>query len=514
MTWWAYQQHNLERKDGRYVCLTCQQDWKGKPSSDCPGLPILSEIPPEYALWDNLFPAGLQLNEGQKPVALFTKWLKPLYILAECIPHDHKIDFDQGKYKFLERPEGFDIWRVNGLCVSVDYRDTWLVIKRKSSLSVGLYNWPLAVRQVAQTFAVAMDIQPVDDGTRMIADALRSRFFEQWKRLLATVVPKEICDLFRLMYASAQKDCGMLHDPFLYTDEYKHTRADLIKYHACRLFAANEFGLDDVAHWRERLSPTVPNKALNKTLDKLPVGVSYRQLTRLSTIQLENPVTNRLHLIAILCASDHHNWGLHEQTVVRATPEMIIEAGQRFGRTLKTRSKTRDIGDVMTSVLDFDQPYHGDFSGLAQLSQRWHAENPTHVDPQIDKDTPLAVPEKLDLVELESKGIKFLRTVDDCYREHELMDHCIHTYASKAAKGLCYLFHVDYQDKEGVSYIATIEVSPQYQIVQAKGPRNSKNAACDYGVITLKRAIHFDEGDIRNHYPMRLDGTPIYGIRP
>ena len=63
--------------------------------------------------------------------------------------------------------------------------------------------------------------------------------------------------------------------------------------------------------------------------------------------------------------------------------------------------------------------------------------------------------------------------------------------ASKAAAGLCYLFHVEYK-KEETTYQASIEVSPEGQILQANGPQNWKNPACDYGIQTLSRAFRKD----------------------
>lgn len=489
-----------------WQCSVCHYKWKSKPSGDCPGLPFYEtgSYPDDLSPQGLLFERGLKLAPDQQPVAVTGKYLKytePLYALADCIPHGITVTFDQGKYKFEETSSGFTIWRINGLNVLVEIRDTFLHV---GPWKFGLYEVKEAVGIAAQHFADRLMPSASDsdkeDAAQLIGKAISWRFYQAWRKLIEQLKASEpeVESLARLMWSSIQGDAPILHLPELYAASAQYIRADLTKYHACRLYAGTLSGNDDplakVARWREQLTPTVPNKALNKTLDKMPVAISYRQITRLSTIALKEPITNRLHLIFILCASDHHNWGLHERLVLDATPQMIQEIGQLYGVTLKTTSKTRLIGDVATAILDYPQPYQGDLLGLAQRSREWHRTFESAGEQLLPPETPLVVPPNVDLAALEKAGITLLRTAGDCYKERERMHHCVHTYASKAAHGLCYLFHVHYEHEEAaartwVVYQATVEVSPQGYVVQAHGPNNVKNPACDYGVTQLGLAF-------------------------
>ncbi len=503
-------EHILERtEDQRFRCSVCNWDWQTKPRTECPGLPRYQwrEWPEHLVLKDDLFARGLRLAEGQQPVAVVgsTKTdFRPLYDVREAVALEKIIEFNQGKYAFEAQPDGFTIWRINGLRLDVRYEDTWLRVGKER---LGVYQYKPALAAAATWFAEQVltraDEGEIEQAAELIQGALKRRFYEQWQRLVNDVVPPEVAALARLMWASTQGDANVLHFPELYTPRWQYVRQDLRQFHACRMFAKTldaintpaterESLLQILVGWRQALTPTVPNKALNKTLDKLPVAISYGQITRLSTIQLTKPITSRLHLVFVLCASDHHNWGLHERTVLDATPELIQEVGRLYGRELKTMTKTRIISHLATQILDYPEAYNGDLLGLARRSQEWHVHfdraGEGHI---LPADTPLARPQGVDLADLERQGVTLLRTAGDCYREHEKMRHCVHTYASKAAKGLCYLFHVDHQ-VEGVTYPATIEVSPHGYVTQAHGPENMKNPACHYGVEVLHKA--FKEG--------------------
>ena len=62
------------------------------------------------------------------------------------------------------------------------------------------------------------------------------------------------------------------------------------------------------------------------------------------------------------------------------------------------------------------------------------------------------------------------------------MKHCIATYAERAVRGDCYLFHVEYDNQH-----ASVEVDLYGQVRQARGPRNTCNRACVYGQRVLRR---------------------------
>lgn len=488
----------------KWRCTVCLQEWVSKSRTACPEHPVYQwgSIPDTVALKDSIFVRGLKLSEGQKPVAFVGNHKEPLYLVADCVPHGCTIEFTQGKYAFQQIDDGFIIWRVNGLSLTVRYYETYLHL---ADLRMNVYMYRDALREAAEWFANQLltnaDEEQIEDATEMISNALGKRFYEEWKRII-TLVPADVEELSRLFWSSVQGDCSVLHIPELYTDQWQYVRSDLKKYHACRMFAATLQGenkLDQLARWREALTPAVPNKALNKTLDKIPAAISYKQITRLSTIKLDKPVTNRLHLVFILCASEHHNWGLHEHTVISATPEMIKEAGNLFDCQLKTQTRTRTISSIARDILDYPEPYGGDLLGLARRSQEWHGEHNRRADKKLSPESILVVPDGIDLEALAAKGITLLRTAGDCYHEHDVMEHCIDTYASKAHAGLCYLFHVDYAIKDE-KYLASIEISPSGVVVQAQGPRHFSNPACHYGVELLNKAFEgFKKGaqDVR-----------------
>jgi len=491
--------HNLVKDSSGWKCTVCRRWWRSKSTSRCAGIRYYEwgHVPDTLAPKGKLFEMGLILAEGQQRVAVAGQNWEPLYSVEEAVPHNMELDFKTGhingtKYAIQYTPDGFTIWRINGLNAVIRYKDTYLMVNQTPH---GVYQWKEALQTAALHFIDELrpDANKGDreEGAEMIRNAIARKFYAGWQRLISEIIPSQISELARLMWASTQTDAAVLHNPELYTEDYKHVYADLKKYHACRLYAANLIReeLPKLAQWREALTPTVPNKALNKTLDKLPPAISYKQIIRLSTIRLEQPITNRLHLVFILCASDHHNWGLHERTVVTATPDMIKQVGLLMGTPLKTQSRTTLIDRVARQILDYPEAYNGDLSGLARRSHEWHQQF-DHIGDStlLPADTPLVMPQSVDLVELEKKGITILKTAGDCYEEHHRLHNCIHTYASKAAKGQCYLFHVSYK-VEDKHYMAAVEVAPDGRIVQAEGPENQKNPACRIGVEELSKAF-------------------------
>lgn len=495
-------EHRLTKMSDGWKCLTCTQTWRSKTKTDCPGVVVYEngKQPDHLVRPDILFEKGLKLADKQPIAAVVGYHQKPLYDINACVPHEIKIDFNEGKYKFVEQPLGFTIWRVSGHSWSMIFEDTWFHCGKYAS-EVSLYNWKTGLLRAVEYFVDELlpsaNKSEAEQAEHYISSALSKRFYLQWKRIIDTLKAQknEVEELSRLMFASTQHDSSLLHLPDLYTEKYQYVRTDLRKYHACRMYAANltteEGALDKLGAWRQQLTPTVPNKALNKTLDKYPVGMAYTQMLRLSTINLQEPITNRLKLIFVLCASDHHNWGLHEKTVINASVEMIQECARLRNRELKTQSKIRAIGEVASYILDYPEAYNGDLAGLARRSDEWHQRFDSVHSDMLPADTPLVMPLAVDLAALETKGITVLKTAGDCYQEHEKMRHCVHTYASKAAKGLCYLFHVE-KVVEEQKYMATIEVSPQGYIVQAHGPSNQKNPACFYGVEELNKVFKHD----------------------
>lgn len=421
----------------------------------------------------------------------------------------------KSKYTLWEIAGGCLIQREGGLEVEVKYAETYIQIGEDAD--VGLYVYPEIVNAIAVWFAERLLTsrrtreKDIEEACSMIARALNGRFKPHWERMVKQIAPPEVEALARLMWSSTRGDAVILHNPLLYTEDYAHVRRDLLKYHACRLFAKSrdriaelwpDQRLEAVKEWRASLCPAKPYKALNKTLDKLPQAVSWKQITRLQVMKLEKPITNRLHLIFALSVAEHHNWGLHEHTVLSADAVLVAGAAAMIGHVLTSQSKTEKISRVANFILDYPEPYGGDLVGLANRSQDWHRqmaaddrarlrqENEYERDSLADAYA-LPVP-PVDLGFLEGYGITFLKTAGEVYVEGAKMHHCVGSYASKAAAGRCYLFHVDHAD-----CAATVEVSPTGEALQAYGPHNSRNAACDFGSRFLEEAF-WNESRIGN----------------
>ena len=410
----------------------------------------------------------------------------------------------KSKYTITDIPGGFLVQREGGLEVGVTYGETYL---RVGTSNVAIYQYPSMVDAVAEWFMDNMikgylNKRKREEGMAMIARALSKRMKPHWQRLVNEFVPKEVGDLARQMWASVHGDADILHRPELYTEEYKHLRSDLLKYHACRLIAKREENLrhrfeddplhlrliDRMQHWRELYARNVISpKAFNKTLDKLPRALSFKTIDQLANVHLVQPITNRLHLIAVLCGAEHFHWYMHERTVLNASPAMLQEAGELVGWTVKSSARTSRIKDVVTYVLDYPAPFNGDFIGLARRSHEWHQENyNTAVDARLPADTVLPLL-ALDYPALAEKGVQPLRTVGEVVEEGDRMQHCVGSYAHRAYVGHSFLFHVEHNNHK-----ATIELSAGGAVQQAYGPRNTVNDACSWGSEALRLAVGKD----------------------
>lgn len=507
--------HTLLKIGDGYKCSVCTQTWRGKPRSVCPGVIVYEwgKQPEHLVLQRDLFAKGLKLAEGQQHVGVAGSNSYRLYDINEAVPHGLKIDFGNSKYAFLDVEDGFDIYRVCGTQICVRYADTYIKVWQGGYSNFrqgsGLYDFKGIVQRIAELFVAA--IMPsakkseAEEAAEMIARALTSRFKTHWRRIITDIVPKDVELVARKMWSSALSDAEVLHYPELYQEEHAFLYRDLIQFHAARLamlkvhvFASfnhrelemqgktnahHTAVLKDLCDWRKWFAPTVPNKALNKTLDKLPVGISPRQIVRMSVMHLEKPITTRLHISFALSGSEHYHWGLHERIVLSASDELIKAAAEAIGRRLTAKSKLRDISDTVNLILDYPQAFTGDLLGLARRSAAWHEETHTKIERGLSDNHLLPVP-NIDLDHLKEQGITLLATAGDVYEEGKRMHHCVGSYASKAAEGHCYLFHVEYNGER-----ATIEISPRGYALQGYGPTNAKNAACEYGAKQLEAAF-------------------------
>lgn len=402
----------------------------------------------------------------------------------------------KSKYTFAETDRGVLIQRDGGLEVEVYYADTYICIGHRSRQ--GLYAYRDIVNAFAGWFADNLLSSASEKKSReaieMIARALSKRFKPHWERMVNQIAPPEVSKLAKVMWSSILKDTWLVHEEQIYLPEYEYLLRDLLKYHACRVICAawcrqqiNNHEFPVLKDWRGLVAPTVPNKALNKTLDKMARGIRYEDVLRLSTMRLERPITDRLTLVFVLCAGGHHNYGIHERIVVQANAAQIKEASERYapGDWVRNNSPVGTIDRLARWILDYPEPYGGDLVGLAQRSREWHDAGGHHHQ-TIDTSHELPKPD-VDLGMLEGYGIRFLDTVGAVMSEGDSMHHCVGSYATKAAGGGCYLFHVDHNGEK-----ATVEVDPLGNVLQACGPSNRRNKACDYGARRLAEAFSYE----------------------
>lgn len=135
--------------------------------------------------------------------------------------------------------------------------------------------------------------------------------------------------------------------------------------------------------------------------------------------------------------------------------------------------------------LSFPEVHSGRLPGLARRSARWHRDLLRQTREELLRPekllpgTPTARPPVL-LPRI--PGIRFVATAGEVVEEGEAMRHCVATLAKAAVLGRCYLFHVDHQGEE-----ATIQLDRRGRIVEAAGPRNSRNEAVRWGTAELRR---------------------------
>jgi len=167
-----------------------------------------------------------------------------------------------------------------------------------------------------------------------------------------------------------------------------------------------------------------------------------------------------------------------EDRIARAT-RLVAEHTRN---PLSTR-RTTDLKFVVSFLMDYPEKHRGNIVGLAEKSIRWHGRQQEEETERIlgrlgrtrpTETPPIPVPE--------DPNVRFLSSVKEVCEEGTRMNSCVASYASRAAGGSCYLFHVTHAGEE-----ATIEVDRAGRVVQAAGPGNRMNAASRWGRRALGR---------------------------
>lgn len=319
--------------------------------------------------------------------------------------------------------------------------------------------------------------------------AIAKRIKEQVERLRRNV-PDEVLRVQRNAFAATLECQKELMTKEFYDQLDEYTIRDLGRYRAAAIIASKlteEHLYEGLKNWRECLSYNGETyHALNVTLDNFPGGIPHGLPTKLRSIKLVRPITDRIELIA-LCTfiekeNDRHALP-HRHIFLHARRDEILRAVDHYKGSKVGRRGSRELMHFLSDMMDYPHPHNGRILGLAKKSRVWHRQ--TNRDDiltrhELSLEDPVQIP-PIDLPQ--DEGVKFLATVGDIITEGEEMGHCVGSYAPRAKDGYCYIFHVS---KNGDD--ATVEVSVfNNSVSQVRGPHNSNNGACRHAEKVLAK---------------------------
>lgn len=243
--------------------------------------------------------------------------------------------------------------------------------------------------------------------------------------------------------------------------------------------------------------------SLTRTLMNFPGGVPPSLLKNLRLIRLKKPMTNRLPLTFMLATTEIAtsragflgreglpNLNLMLEADSEAIKKVAVIVGNELGRPVNTR-KTSDIVSLSRYLLDYPHLHTGSIKGLAEKSVEWHRQDRRLREKSLNYDKSVETAKTwIDVPE--NSGLKLLSSVGEILEEGDEMQHCVasDSYVRGAVEGEIYLFSFTHPSTEER---ATIEVSKEGSILQAQGPRNSKNQATIDGVKVLSSLIKKSE---------------------
>jgi hypothetical protein len=130
---------------------------------------------------------------------------------------------------------------------------------------------------------------------------------------------------------------------------------------------------------------------------------------------------------------------------------------------------------------DYPERHNGNIMGLTKKAIKWHREEARKEGleylEKYGEETKAKIPpfESPDI-----DGIRFLATVGDIAEEAMVMENCLLNYIPYAIEGHSYLYHIDYKNE-----IATVELNESGNVIQAWGPKNTRNQAAKWGARRL-----------------------------
>jgi hypothetical protein len=249
--------------------------------------------------------------------------------------------------------------------------------------------------------------------------------------------------------------------------------------------------LEMMENWRGLFSPTgEPYRSLDRTLMNLPGGVPPGLAAYLRLVYLDRPVFSRSELVVLTLHEQRRferEMQRRNEAVFRSASEDRIAQATRLiaehtRNPLSTR-RTTDLNFVVGFLMDCPEEHKGNIVGLAERSIGWHRQQQEQETERIlerlGRNTPTEPPP---IPAPQDSSVRFLSDVKDVCDEGMAMNNCLASYAGRAARGVCYLFHISHAGEE-----ATIEVDRAGRVVQAVGPRNRVNAASRWGRRVLSR---------------------------
>lgn len=332
-----------------------------------------------------------------------------------------------------------------------------------------------------------------------------------WAKKLEEKVDPEISLLYKKLFSAIGRGIAYkgMTELIKNKEEYKYLIKDLLTYNAARaVFTDWSYKIIvEKKDWKSFIGD-VSNGCIRKTISNFPNGVPYYMHTWLSTTAFENyydyaeykgieikePIYSRIRFFAYAVFNrntlgEERNEKL-ASIILRSSDEQLKDAVRKYH---ESRGKKMDFRSpsLIKSAFSYMTDYHDEvgnwnIGGLLKRTDEYHRDverrneqrRLEYIKRQEEKyESPVAVPP----VNLpEDNNIKFLSKYKDIIEEGDKMLHCVAGYADRALVGRCYLFHVDYENE-----MATVEVSPEGYVAQAKGPRNVENKATAYGYRVL-----------------------------
>lgn len=349
---------------------------------------------------------------------------------------------------------------------------------------------------------------------KQTAENIGRRVHAQWKRLLMTVDPNVLA-VHRAIFAATFGAADVLMDPELYKNKY--LVADIMNFRAAAIAVAfvdalsarlvPQVGYDDwtsrqervqsarlsfLENWRGLFAPDGKSyRSLDRTLSNLPGGVYARGLLTLPQIELKRPIFDNVEMNVLTCCydcagSDGFAQKENLPLFLNANRAQIEEGLRRVSEHTHNALRARQLRDRRFFVLflrDFPERHRGRLVGLVDKSIHWHRFEREQEAQRIISE--LGGKHKVRRPEIalpENKDLRFLATVEDICAEGSVMQNCIASYAIRAVRGDCYLFHAEHNGE-----MASIEVSPSGRVVQAHGVRNQRNDAAQWAKRVLNR---------------------------